>query len=408
MRKYSYIVKIGYSPPVRRNNKKSKTTYEKPKGEEYNITSNNIFLKDTCENKIKTVIGYYKPNIKKKKKKKKNNIDKKIKVKDPNMIINYTNKFNKMKSSNSTDKFNNYNKRFITSGLEAKVDNKNKIYSHKIEIEKKEKDEKCPGYYNLIQIDANNELDNEPPESLYILNNYDFYTAIKFERRSFWRIYYICILSTENVINTFIFKTPLEIQSLRLSLFIFSYTCDLALNAFFYLNQNISDKYHYQGNNLFFFTLVNNMTIEFVSTVVSYILVKLLNYLTNSKDSIEKVFRNQEKKMRKDKKYKVKDETIMKIYEKLNKIYKTLKIKIISYIIIDLLLLIFFLYYITAFCEVYRNTQLSWLTDGFISFLMSILTELSMSFMCAALYKLSIKYRFKTLYIVVLFFYELG
>jgi hypothetical protein len=228
------------------------------------------------------------------------------------------------------------------------------------------------------------------------------------EKRSFCRIYYICILSTENVINTFIFKTPLEIQSLRLSLFIFSYTCDLALNAFFYLNQNISDKYHYQGNNLFFFTLVNNMTIEFVSTVVSYILVKLLNYLTNSKDSIEKVFRNQEKKMRKDKKYKVKDETIMKIYEKLNKIYKTLKIKIISYIIIDLLLLIFFLYYITAFCEVYRNTQLSWLTDGFISFLMSILTELSMSFMCAALYKLSIKYRFKTLYIVVLFFYELG
>ena len=98
----------------------------------------------------------------------------------------------------------------------------------------------------------------------------------------------------------------------------------------------------------------------------------------------------------------------MEIYEKLNKIYKTLKIKIISYIIIDLLLLIFFLYYITAFCEVYRNTQLSWLADGIISFLMSILTELSMSFMCAVLYKLSIKYRFKTLYIVVLFFYELG
>jgi hypothetical protein len=117
MRKHSYIVKIDHSPPVRKNKKKSKTTYVKREGEEYNITSNNNFLKDTCENKIKTVIGYYKPNIKKKKKK--NNIDKKIKIKDPIMTVNYTNKFynyaNKMKSSNSTDKFNNYNKRFITS-----------------------------------------------------------------------------------------------------------------------------------------------------------------------------------------------------------------------------------------------------------------------------------------------------
>ena len=254
----------------------------------------------------------------------------------------------------------------------------------------------------------NNEKNNEPPESLYILNNYDFYTAIKYEKRSFWRIYYICILSTENVINTFIFKTRLEVQPLRLSLFIFSYTCDLALNAFFYLNQNISDKYHYKGNNLFLFTLVNNLTIDIVSTVSSYILVKLLNYLNSSKESIENVFRVQEKKMRKDKKYKVNDKTIMKIYEKLNKIYKYLKIKIISYIFIDLIFLVFFLYYITAFCEVYKNTQISWLTDSFVSFVMSILVELFMSFLCAVFYKLSIKYKFKTLYIVVLFFYELG
>ena len=216
------------------------------------------------------------------------------------MIVNYTNKIynfdNKMKLPNSTDKFNNYNKHFVTSGLETKANNRNKIYSHKEEIEKKEYDEKCPGYYNLIQIDANNEKNNQPPESLYILNNYDFYTAIKFEKRSFWRIYYICILSTENVINTFIFKTPLEVQSLRLSLFILSYTCDLALNALFYFNQNISDKYHYQGDNLFLFTLVNNLAIDIVSTVSSYILVKFLNYWNNSKESIENIFRDQEKK----------------------------------------------------------------------------------------------------------------
>ena len=420
MRKNNYILKISPSPPLRKTKKKSKTNAESHHGDAYNSSSNNNFIKDNRDNNLKTVIeNIYKPNIKKKKRKKNNNnnnidnnIDKKIKIKNPIMIVNYTNKYynfdKKMKSYNSTDKLNNYNKHFVTSGFETKVNNKNKIYTHKGEIEKKEYDEKCPGYYNLIQIDANNEKNNEPPESLYILNNYDFYTAIKYEKRSFWRIYYICILSTENVINTFIFRTRLEVQPLRLSLFIFSYTCDLSLNAFFYLNKNISDKYHYQGNNLFLFTLVNNLTIDIVSTVSSYVLVKLLNYLNSSKESIENVFRTQEKKMRNDKKYKVKDETIMKIYEELNKIYKYLKIKIISYIFIDLIFLVFFLYYITAFCEVYKNTQISWLTDSFVSFLMSILVELFMSFLCAVFYKLSIKYKFKTLYIVVLFFYELG
>ena len=244
MRKNNYILKISPSPPLRKTKKKSRTNIESHQGDSYKSSSNNNFLKDNDDNKLKTVIeNIYKPNIKKKKRKKtnnnNNNIDKKIKIKNPIMIVNYTNKYynfdQKMKSHNSTDKLN-YNKHFVTSGLETKVNNKKKAYSHKDEIEQKEYDEKCPGYYNLIQIDANNEKNNEPPESLYILNNYDFYTAIKYEKRSFWRIYYICILSTENVINTFIFKTRLEVQPLRLSLFIFNYTCNLDLNFFFYLN----------------------------------------------------------------------------------------------------------------------------------------------------------------------------
>ena len=422
MRKNNYILKIDPSPPLRKSKKKYKTYKESYQGGAYNLSSNNNFLKDNRENKIKTITeDIYKPHIKKKNQNNNkidnkigNKMDRKIKIKNPIMIVNHTNKYynidNKMKSSNSINKINDYNKHFVTSGQEAKVNNNNnnKLNSHKEEIEKKENDEKCPGYYNLIQIDANNEKNSEPPESLYILNNYDFYTAIKFEKRSFWRIYYICILSTENIINTFIFKTSLEVQTLRLSLFIFNYTCDLALNAFFYLNQNISDKYHYQGDNLFLFTLVNNLTIDFVSTVSSYIFVKLLNYLNMSKESIVNIFRHQEKKMRKDKTYKVKIKTIIKIYEKLNKIYKYLKIKIISYIFIDLIFLVFFLYYITAFCEVYKSTQISWLTDSLVSFLMSILVELFISFLCAVFYKLSIKYKVKTLYIVVLFFYELG
>ena len=271
-----------------------------------------------------------------------------------------------------------------------------------------EKNKNFPGYYDLIQIDANNQKNNEPPPSKYILDNYIYETAIKYDNRDFWRIYFIILLSKENILNTFFFKSPLERQPLRLSLFIFSYSCDFALNALFYLNENISYKYHYQGENLYFYTLINNLTISIVSTLFSYLLIKLLGCLTNSKDSIENLFRNQEELLRKNKKYKVKRNNKQIIFEKLRKIFKILKIKIISYIIIEFLLLLFFFYYVTAFCEVYKNTQTSWLSDSLISFLFSFPVELSLSFFYAVLYVISIKYKFKTMYNIVLFGYGLG
>ena len=136
MRKNNYILKISPSPPLRKTKKKSRTNIESHQGDAYNSSSNNNFLKDNHDNKIKTVIeNIYKPNIKKKKRKKSNNnnnnIDKKIKIKNPIMIVNYTNKYynfdQKMKSHKSTDKLN-YNKHFVTSGLETKVNNKKKAH----------------------------------------------------------------------------------------------------------------------------------------------------------------------------------------------------------------------------------------------------------------------------------------
>jgi hypothetical protein len=126
----------------------------------------------------------------------------------------------------------------------------------KIKSKKKAEKSCCPGYYRLIWINANNSSIKKPPESKYILDNYDYEDAIKYEKRSFWRIYYICILSIDNIINTFIFQDPLENRFIRLSLFIFQTACYFALNSLFYLNTNISEKYHYERDNLYLFILL--------------------------------------------------------------------------------------------------------------------------------------------------------
>ena len=72
--------------------------------------------------------------------------------------------------------------------------------------------------------------------------------------------------------------------------------------------------------------------------------------------------------MRKNKFFTVNDKTKKNIHKKLMRIFKLLNIKIIIYIIIEFTLMLFFFYYITSFCEVYKDTQTSWILDSIISF----------------------------------------
>ena len=183
---------------------------------------------------------------------------KKGKIKNPLILINckYNNNFININNNNMGSLSKKISFKSTNDKLKGKLNNE-KILSN-------EKNKKYPGYYNLIRIDAKNKLrNNYLCNSKYILDNYDFENSIKYDKRSFCRIFYICLLSKENILNTFYFKSPLEIQIIRLSLFIFNNSCDLFLNAFFYLDQNISDKYHYKGNNLFWYTLLNNMVFLF-------------------------------------------------------------------------------------------------------------------------------------------------
>ena len=83
-----------------------------------------------------------------------------------------------------------------------------------------------------------------------------------------------------------------------------------------------------------------------------------------------------------------------------------MKIKIVCFIIIEFLILIFFIYFITAFCEVYKDTQLSWLYDSFISFLLSFPLELLISFIISLLYISSLRIKNQFLYKISLILYK--
>ena len=120
-------------------------------------------------------------------------IKKKSEIKNNQLLFIFNYKYNKNYFNSSKNTFNK----------SKKIKKKKKIRNKNIDLNK---EKKFPGYYNLIQIDANNYLNNKPPESKYILDNYNYEEAIKYETRDFWRIYFICLLSKENILNTFFLK----------------------------------------------------------------------------------------------------------------------------------------------------------------------------------------------------------
>ena len=343
------------------------------------------------------------------------NSKKNLSIKNKNKLIEKVkNKIKNEKLSNNILLFDYkvYNKNYINvegkkcknSSSSTLTKNNGKNKSQKINIKERRRALKL---YSLIQMDADNSTNFTPNSSNMILDIYDYNLAIHYDKRSFWRIFYICLIAKENILNILMFKTPLDIQSLRICLFIFTYSCDLAFNTIFYSNENISDKYHYRGKHIVIFTIVNNFVQSLISSIVSIIIVNIFQNLIDSRGKFEEIFREEEQKMRNNRNYKVNKSTKFKIKEEIRKISSKLKLKIIIYMIVEFIFLLFFYYFVTAFCEVYKQTQMSWLLDFFISFLVSIGIEISEALTLAIFYILALQYKLKIIYKIVIFLYNI-
>ena len=261
--------------------------------------------------------------------------------------------------------------------------------------------------FNLININLNNVQEYAPQSSSHVLNNYTFKEAIEYDMRSILAIFYIFLLSKQALCHAFLYRSPLELFPLRLCLLIFIISCDLALNAFFYLDDKISNKYKY-AKNLFLFTFNSNTTIILLSTFIGFIFMTLWTNLGNSTNELRNVFRNEEEKIQQDKKYKVSEKRKKEIMEEIEKILKKYKIKVIILLSIEISLMLFFWYYVTAFCHVYPSTQASWILDSFLSMLTRLFIIAMLSMLFAKLYRMAIESNTECIYKFVLFFYSFG
>jgi hypothetical protein len=196
------------------------------------------------------------------------------------------------------------------------------------------------------------ELINELTE--HELNTLDYKSALEKDKRTYFQYYWSLIKRKNIILFTFMPMKDYNLISVKLSLFLISFTLYLTINAFFF-NDDIMHKIYENHGNL---DVLNNVIILLFSTFICSIINFIMKLLSLSEKNILEL------KHLKNFKYAL---------FKSKSIKKCLRIKYIVFYIINYLLLSFFWYFISSFCVVYNNTQKILLKDTIISYGISML-----------------------------------
>ena len=183
------------------------------------------------------------------------------------------------------------------------------------------------------------------------LNALTYEEALKYDKRSYIQ-YYVSLLKKKHLILfTFFRKNDFNLISIKIGLFIFSFSLYFVINALFFTDKTMHKIYEDKG----IFNIIVQIPNILYSTIISVIINLIMKTLSLSEDDILKIRKN-------------KTINLNKINEEVKKVYSCLKIKMNIFCIISLLFMIFFWYYVSCFFSVYKNTKIILLKDTFISF----------------------------------------
>ena len=259
---------------------------------------------------------------------------------------------------------------------------------------------------NLITINLNDVKNNVyiPPETLLILDIYNYEEAKINDKRSFFKIFQTFLAAKEIFMYAILYDSQIERWPIRLSLLKFLISSDIALNAIFYLDDKITD-YYYSDKNIALIPFTNNIVILIIVLLIGYILKVCFLHLINSSKEIRNIFRVEEEKIKQDPKYEVPLENKKEIIIKIKSIIKKFRIKVIIFYIIEFVIMLFYWYYVTIFCYIYRKTIKSWLIDCVITIILRFIIDILLSSLFAFLYIRSLGCNCKCLFNATVFLY---
>ena len=203
--------------------------------------------------------------------------------------------------------------------------------------------------------------------------------SILIDQRPFWEMYWQ-YLKDRHIFLCIIFNSEKILKYIRVSIFIISTSTDFFFNSLFYSDKYISKIYENElyGIKEFWVTLPKNV----LSVILSEIYISFLEFLINSRN-IEIFMKN----------FKFKEKYLRQI----NYLISSYQIKLNIYIIISNVSMVFFWYYVCAFCGVYQNSQINWLKDIFVSFLIGLIYPLILNLIATSMRYIGLKKRIKIL-----------
>ena len=174
------------------------------------------------------------------------------------------------------------------------------------------------------------------------LKEMEFEDIIIHDKRSCLRMYWAYFIDSKIILGTFCTENNLNLFEIKLSFFIYTFEISLFLNALFYSDEYISDAYYNNG----ILDFVSGLPKSIYSAIVSFIITTLLRMLSNNEKELNKII----KENNKDKNYE----------EVIDVKLKKLRNKLIAYYFLVFSLGLLFLYFVSAFCAVYRYSQKYW------------------------------------------------
>ena len=188
------------------------------------------------------------------------------------------------------------------------------------------------------------------------LDELEYELAIIYDKRTYLQYYWSVLKQNQLIIFTFLPMNDFNLMYVKIALFIISFGLFITINGFFFSDETMHKVYEDNGA----FDIIYQIPQIFYSSVISSVANVLLKNLSLSENSI----------------LELKKETYFSIHKakkKARQIKRCLRIKLILFFIISLILMLFFWYFISCFCAVYKNTQIILLKDTGISYGLSMI-----------------------------------
>ena len=221
----------------------------------------------------------------------------------------------------------------------------------------------------------------------YELNELEYNEAVTQDNRGFFKYYWQLVRREHLFIFIFFVYDDFNIFSIKLSLFVFSLALDFGLNVFFFFDESMNKIYLDYGK----YSFLAQVPQILYSSLLSQGIDILIRYLCLTEKDMYQIKVYSEKK---NKEY----------YKK--EIFKTftyIKFKLVCYFILSFFMMIFFWYLISAFCAVYKNTQIILLEDILYSFILNLIYPFGLYLFPSGLRIISLKDKKKRLKIIYFF-----